>query len=678
MRRIGMLTGVFMTALVASVGQALGPVGESRPVPVASTDALPPPSGGSAAPAALPGKPGSELAVPPSPFPSPSEGPPPAVTPVSGPALPAGIPSPASPSVAPSAGPSLPAPAAAAEPKAAPSHSTAVPQAADLNQSPAIAISPPTGTVAGPTPAPAAGVLARPGVKGAEPAAKDDVLPAPRQASTPAPTGPQMPTVYLEKVGPAAVPVGKPLTYQIIARNTGAIPLMQVRVEDEIPAGARFVTADPRPEVQGTHLVWKFNSLDRGTERRIEVEIQPGGEGEITSTALVTFSAASGMKTQVTRPKVTMSQLGPETVPLGDPAVFQIQVSNEGTGPATGLALHAHLPAGLWHDKGSQIDADLGTLAPKETRVLSLQTTAIRAGRQVNEITLTGDDGIQATNQAAVLVTEAVLSVRQAGPQRRFLNREVVFDIEVANSGTGSASNLIVTDALPQGLEFVAATDGGVYEPASRAVAWRAGALNPGERKHVAVKAVATAVGDLVNQARVQADRGLDARADLAVHVEGIAALLMEVANAENPVEVGAEAVYQIRVVNQGTAPATGVQVIATLPDGLLVKSAAGSAPFRVQGQQVIFENLAQLNPRTDALFRVHAAAQRPGDMRFKVQLSSDQMKLPICQEESTQVYSDRETPPAAGVGGVWRPESAQKPEPPAPADGRPPFAGSP
>src|SRR5262249_8190145 len=157
-----------------------------------------------------------------------------------------------------------------------------------------------------------------------------------------------------------------------------------VRVEDHLPAGARFLNADPRPEMHTDHLVWSLGNLEAGAERRIKVEIQPTGEGELATSATVTFSAASGLKTQITRPKITLSHTGPETVQVGDPATFQIQVANVGTGPATGLVLHANLPAGLWHEKGSKIDADLGTLAPGESRTIPLTTAAIRSGRQVN------------------------------------------------------------------------------------------------------------------------------------------------------------------------------------------------------------------------------------------------------------------------------------------------------
>ena len=80
------------------------------------------------------------------------------------------------------------------------------------------------------------------------------------------------------------------------------------------------------------------------------------------------------------------------------------------------------------------------------------------AYRQVNEAIVSGDGGIQATAQAAVLVTQAQLQFRKDGPKQRFLNREAEYDFEVFNPGSASASNVRVIDTLPEGLDFVSAT----------------------------------------------------------------------------------------------------------------------------------------------------------------------------------------------------------------------------
>jgi len=261
----------------------------------------------------------------------------------------------------------------------------------------------------------------------------------------------------------------------------------------------------------------------------------------------------------------------------------------------------------------------------------------------VNETLVTGDDGLRAAAQSRIIVTEAVLSLRNTGPKRRYLNREAQFNIELANTGSAPAASVLVTDHLPEGLEFVAASEGGVHDPATRTVSWKIDTVAPALKRTLWVKVLAKAPGDLVTQATAQGTRGRELRATAAVRVEGMAALVCEVVDLENPIEVGAETTYEIRVFNQGTAPSTGMQVIANLPRGMVAKSATGPVPYHVQGQQVVFEPLPKLAPRADTVYRVRVAGLEAGDLRVKVQLTSDQVRAPVVQEEVTHVYNDRD-----------------------------------
>jgi len=170
---------------------------------------------------------------------------------------------------------------------------------------------------------------------------------------------------------------------------------------------------------------------------------------------------------------------------------------------------------------------------------------------------------------------------------------------------------------------------------------WRLGAIPAGQKPMISVKGLAKGAGDPINQAVAQADGGLEAKASIAVHLEGVPALLLEVVDLEDPIEVGAETTYEIRVVNQGTSATTNLQIIATVPAGMTTRDATGPAPHRLQGQQVIFEKLPSLAAKADALYRVKVVGDKPGDMRFKVQMTSDQLRSPVYEEESTRVYKD-------------------------------------
>lgn len=477
--------------------------------------------------------------------------------------------------------------------------------------------------------------------------------PAPLPAPAPAPSPPALPpgpivsggppnaSIFLEKLGPASLNVGLPLQYEIVAHNNTAAAVYNVRVEDEIPNNSRLLRVEPTPDIKGTRLGWNVGTMEPGTERRFRVEVQPAGEGELYSCATITYAASNCLRTVITQPRLTLTKTGPETVQLGDQAVFQLLMTNTGTGPATNVVLHDRLPPGLQHPSGGNIDADIGTLAPGESKQVTLPTTAAQVGRHVNEATVTADNTPPASAQAVVQVTQSALVLRKTGPQSRFLNREAEFDLEVSNPGSAPATNVRVLDRLPEGLEFISASDGGTYDATTRTITWPIGTLEPGQRRGLELKVYGSRAGDYLNRAVAQADRGLEVYADAPLRIEGVPALMLEVVDLDDPAEVGSEAIYEIRVVNQGSSTTTNLQIIATVPDGMEPREGAGPTPYRIQGQQLVFEPIDKLTARADVLYRVKVFCKQPGDWRFKVQMSSDQLRVPVYEEESTRVYRD-------------------------------------
>src|SRR5262249_21004933 len=120
------------------------------------------------------------------------------------------------------------------------------------------------------------------------------------------------------------------------------------------------------------------------------------------------------------------------------------------------------------------------------------------------------------------------------------------------------------------------------------------------------------------------------------------ATLALDVANADRQVEIGVETTYEIRVANRGGLAGTGIQVLAVVPEGMEPRSATGPVAYRFQGQQVLFAPLDRLEPGAAALFRVTVRCLTRGDKHFRAQVASNQAHLPLCREEVTIVYADR------------------------------------
>jgi uncharacterized repeat protein (TIGR01451 family) len=455
--------------------------------------------------------------------------------------------------------------------------------------------------------------------------------------------GGQTAAITVEKIGPPTVGVGRPFTYEIVVRNPGKTPALLARVEDQIAANLRYLKSEPPAESHGNQLLWNLGTLDAGSERRLKVEVQALAEGEALSSATALCAASSSFRTQVSRPQLAIVKKGPETAHVGEQVKFELVVSNIGSAPAEGVVLRDKMPAGFQHPAGSYIEADLGTLKPGETRMIPVEVKIVLAGRLVNEASVSAPGIPEATAQAAIVVTDAALSLRKTGPQQSNPNQELDFGLVVSNTGEAPATGVKLTDRLPEGLAFVSASDGGTLNAQARTVEWNLGTLPAGQSKAINVRLKAVKAGDWVNQATARTERGQEGKAELPVRVEGVPALLLEVVDLDDPVEVGAETTYEIRVVNQGTASCTGLRIACVVPAGLTLLGVDGPVAHRVEGSQVTFEPLPKLAAKADALFKVHVRAMKPGDWRFRVWMSSDHMPKAIYEDESTQVYSDGE-----------------------------------
>jgi uncharacterized repeat protein (TIGR01451 family) len=388
----------------------------------------------------------------------------------------------------------------------------------------------------------------------------------------PVPTGNATPQVTVEKRGPTNFRAGDSMQFFIILRNIGATPAHKVRVEDDIPPGAKLTYADPQPVLQSDRAVWTVPTLPAGAEKQLKMELQSQNGGEIAGTTSVVVSASTGTKTRVKDDVLSLVVKGPATVPAGFPVVFEVQVTNHGKQAVTGLVLHGRLPAGLSHPAGKEIEADVGDIGPGAMKTFKMPVTAVQSGRQAVDVKISTPSGLEATGQGSVQVTHATgtgLSVRQAPSTRLYQDKVSELRIEVTNHQDQGLTNVAVLDALPDGVEFIGASDRGLYRPDTRTAHWLIDHLAPGQTQTLSVRVQARTPGQFDNEVNARTEARQETRSTAKIHVRTISDLALKVADYDGPIEVGKPTTYEIKVTNQGSAPATGVQVQANLPEGL-------------------------------------------------------------------------------------------------------------
>ena len=466
--------------------------------------------------------------------------------------------------------------------------------------------------------------------------------------------GVQTPQLALEKRGPREIQVGKTARFEILVRNVGSATANDVVLRDSVPFGTALVATTPPASptnaaggqgdasAPASDLVWQLGALPPGGQARVALDVMPLQEGDVGSVASVSFRADASVRARATRPALEIVAEPPLPVLVGLESRLTITISNPGSGIATGVVLEGLLPEGLTHRAGHELEFDVGALSPGESRTIDLVLATTGPGVHALRLTARADGQIEVSETVKIAVTAPTLELAVQMPSRRYLQRPATCVLSMTNAGTAPAVGVELVAQLPPGMKFIRATNAGYYEERTHRVLWNLEELPAAETGQVEVVVMPIALGSQKIVAAARTTAGLSDQIGHTVEVEGLAALAFEVADSEDPIEVGGVSEYVIRVANQGTKPASGVRVSATLLGDMEPVDARGPSPHRVDNLTISFEPLAKLAPSEEATYRIRVRGRREGDQRVQVQLTSDDQPAPITKEEVTRVYADR------------------------------------
>ena len=455
--------------------------------------------------------------------------------------------------------------------------------------------------------------------------------------------GKQESAVSIEWVGPANARFNQPMSYQVLVRNTGPIALNQVVVKPNLPTDVKIKASDPYINPEAIDTGWLLGTLQPGQLRKIEVTILSKKRGYQSYNATVTFASTSVHLTEVREPLLQIKIKSPEKVVAGEPAPILFTLTNPGDGLTENVKVRAVLPEGLEHPRGQAFEIDAGKLAPRESRTLQLACVAKGSGTMKTTLVATAEGNLTATESSELEVLLPRLDVVLNGPKLRFVDRPARYTLKVTNPGTVTSPGVMLNEVVPAGFKFQAASNQGRFDEATRTVSWALGDLPPGQSREIMIDLIPTTPGDHRLAAQVQSSRGTRGDSNMMTRVEGLSNLVLEVSNADNPVEVGADATYEIRVANNGTRAETNVALSCTLPDAVDFRDAksASASKFRVEGRELVFESIPRLAPRAEIIFRVVVKGRLPGDVRFRARIQADGVTDSLIREETTKFYDD-------------------------------------
>ncbi len=454
------------------------------------------------------------------------------------------------------------------------------------------------------------------------------------------PTGnPETSAILLTKSMPKEVRVSTPFHYYLEVKNLSSLDLSNVVVTDELASNLEVDKATVHLERRDNALVWKIGDLAAGETALVKVGGVATEHGAVSGCTRVAYNSGVCAYMEVVEPRLQLSLHAPETVSTCEEISLVYTASNPGTGVARNVTIEHELPVQLvTDDKRRTLQFKIGDLESGASRQVKAIVKAISSGEFPSQATATADGDLRAeSGEQTIIARQPRLEVAIRGPAKRFLGREVKYEIEVTNTGDGRAENTSLSSAIPEGARLVRANADAAEK--NGAIVWSLGALDPNDAKIVELTLETDAPGELKSEPRARAECADEAKASIVTKMEGIPAILLEVVDAQDPVLVGEETTYEISVTNQGTAPGTGISVRCELEASMEFVSGSGATKSEHSGASVQFAPLRALLPQATATWRVKVRAARESDARFKVSMTSDQIDRPVSETEATHLY---------------------------------------
>ncbi len=189
---------------------------------------------------------------------------------------------------------------------------------------------------------------------------------------------------------------------------------------------------------------------------------------------------------------------------------------------------------------------------------------------------------------------------KTATPDPVTVGGNLTYTVVVSNSGPASASNIVMTDALPSGVTLVAVSTTQGSCNGTSVITCNLGTLNSGATATVTIIVSPSSTGSLTNTAIVgggidDPDGTNNTTTSTTTVDPATADLSISKSDSPDPVTVGNSLSYTLAVINSGPNAAPGVVVTDTLPAGVTFLSSS-TTQGTCSGTSPVTCNLGTLN----------------------------------------------------------------------------------
>ncbi|MGI8904928.1 MAG: DUF11 domain-containing protein [Candidatus Sumerlaeaceae bacterium] len=411
-----------------------------------------------------------------------------------------------------------------------------------------------------------------------------------------------------------------------------------------------------------------------------------------TCAAFQTNQAAAGTAASTDLSIEKVASTSP--IAAGEVETFTIIVTNNGPNAADGTVVNDALPSGATFvsvsdpggfctETSGVVNCSLGRLEPNTSQTITIQATLNANGQVINTANVRyqgGCDFDQTNNSASATVTVTAggqgpgsdLQITKTDLQDPVAVGSILtYQIDVVNNGPADAQDVVFTDKLPSGADFISVSSSASDSctELDGIVSCNIGTLVNGTSATVLVSVRPNFGGLIANSASARSSTNQSAQLSnntvtefttvtglpLCLCCEAQEPVDLEVIKTDSPdpAIVGQPLTYTITATNVGTTSATGVLVTDTLPGSVTFVSATSTGGTCSRNGQKVTCTLGTLQPGENDIITIQVIPTASGTITNTVTITSIQSDLDAqdnTDTETTTVFAGEQCPDLTGM----------------------------
>ena len=284
------------------------------------------------------------------------------------------------------------------------------------------------------------------------------------------------PGIVVQSFGPEAIGINKLSTYKVTVTNSSNMDAGKIIIGVQLPEWVELQNINTTignheitDGIEEPRLRWSVDNIAARTTHTLGISAVARTPDPFDMQVRWAFAPQIGSThIRVTQPQLAMKISGPTELLFGEKAIYDVTISNPGTGAAEQVTVA--LPEALGGERELIGDIKAGgekrfnvELSARTAGELSLMTTAFAEGN------------IKTTANHDIVVRRANLAMTIEGPPMKYAGSVGQDKLMIQNNGDATATNVVGIVALPIGVKYISGVNN--VQNSESGLKWNIGTL---------------------------------------------------------------------------------------------------------------------------------------------------------------------------------------------------------